>query len=69
MKISLREEWCKGCQLCVSACNRNLISLAEYINSSGYHPARLDQPERCNGCGLCALMCPDLVIEVLEVAE
>jgi 2-oxoglutarate ferredoxin oxidoreductase subunit delta len=63
-KLTFCEDRCKGCELCVSACPRNLLSLAAYINRSGYHPAIVTDAAQCNGCALCARMCPDVVIEV-----
>ncbi|MFQ9952631.1 MAG: 4Fe-4S binding protein, partial [Clostridium sp.] len=34
------------------------------INSKGYHPAQLVEPEKCTGCASCAMMCPDVAIIV-----
>lgn len=65
-KIRFREERCKGCRLCTTACPRKLIAMSERINEMGYHPAVMVDEGKCTGCTLCAIMCPDLVIEVLE---
>lgn len=60
--ITIDEETCKGCGLCVAACPREAMQLAAHINSRGFHPARLADLEQCTGCAQCALMCPDTCI-------
>lgn len=58
-------ERCKGCGLCVAACPRHVLMLADGYNARGYHPARLDeQHDHCTGCGICAVVCPDVVFTV-----
>ena len=64
-KIIVKEETCKGCELCVNACPRKIIALAkDKINSKGYHPAKLLDESKCTGCASCAMMCPDVAITV-----
>ncbi len=63
--ITISEELCKGCTLCVGACPLSLIQLANRISSKGYYPVKFTDTEgRCTGCALCAIMCPDVAIEV-----
>jgi len=64
VKISFREDRCKGCGLCVLSCPRNLLRISGRLNDQGYPVAEIIDLERCNSCGLCAEMCPDVVIEV-----
>ena len=64
-KIIVKEDVCKGCGLCVNACPRKIIAIAnEKINSKGYHPAELLDEEKCTGCASCAVMCPEVAIIV-----
>ena len=64
-KITVREDVCKGCEMCVNACPKKIIALAkEKINAKGYHPAELIDEEKCIGCCSCAIMCPDVAIIV-----
>jgi len=64
-KIIVDESRCKGCELCISACPRNLIKLdTERINAMGYHPSTLTDEEKCIGCAMCAMMCPHIAITV-----
>lgn len=64
--LIIDEELCKGCGLCVTVCPRRAMGLAVHINSRGFHPAALLQPDRCTGCAQCALMCPDACITILK---
>lgn len=63
-KVTFQEELCKGCELCKHTCPKGIIDMAEYINTMGYHPAKVTEPEKCIGCAFCARMCPDVVIRV-----
>jgi 2-oxoglutarate ferredoxin oxidoreductase subunit delta len=64
-RIVIDTERCKGCELCQSACPKDIIAVAESLNSKGYRPATLLDPEhKCTGCALCAVVCPDGCITV-----
>ncbi len=64
-KMTVNENICKGCGVCVLACPKKIISLAqERINVKGYHPAQVLEMEKCIGCAMCATMCPDVAIKV-----
>jgi len=63
-RVTFREERCKGCELCTTVCPKGLLTMAEHINTMGFHPATITDMDKCNGCATCARMCPDLVIEV-----
>ena len=66
-KITINEERCKGCGLCVNSCPKKIIALSEQkFNSKGYHPAELVKPDECIGCKSCAVMCPDVAITVFK---
>lgn len=64
-KIVVNTEYCKGCELCTSACTFRLIRPGREFNKSGYYFVEFIDPESsCTGCALCAEMCPDAAIEV-----
>ena len=63
-KTTFKEELCKGCGLCVSACPKKIVVLQDKLNSKGYHPAGVIEHDKCIGCAFCATMCPDCVITV-----
>ena len=69
--IEIEDERCKGCELCVAVCPRQLIRLSERINRLGYHPAEFssdglskEKGKGCTGCTLCGQMCPETAISV-----
>ena len=59
LTVTVNEEFCKGCGLCVSVCPRHALALAGRIDAHGFHPAHLEDQEGFTGCGQCALLCPD----------
>lgn len=69
-KVFFKEDLCKGCELCTTACPVNIIEMdTERINIKGYHPAGVKEMDKCIGCGNCATICPDVVITVEREIE
>ncbi len=61
--MNINQDICKGCALCVSACNKNLLKIDKNIlNSKGYSPVTLTDNDKCNSCTCCAIICPDSAI-------
>lgn len=68
-KLTFQSELCKGCGLCVSACPKHILTLAQdKINAKGHHPVTVTDPSACIGCAFCATMCPDCIITVEKEA-
>lgn len=64
-KMTVDETTCKGCGLCIAACPKKIIELAQdKINSKGFNVAYVIDMEKCIGCAFCAMMCPDVAIKV-----
>jgi len=64
-RITVDEERCKGCGLCVAVCPKKIIVLSPArINAKGYYPAQVIDAALCTGCAFCATMCPDTAIIV-----
>lgn len=64
-KITISEDVCKGCGMCVAACPKKLLALSKTkINIKGYHVVEMTDQNACTGCTACALLCPDVAIEV-----
>lgn len=58
---------CKGCEICITACNENGIKMSKDINNLGYRYAVIID-DLCTGCTNCALVCPDGVIKVYRTS-
>ena len=65
-RIDVNTFRCKGCELCIPACPRNVIGRSKTFSANGYYPATMVKPEECNGCKLCAYVCPDVAITVYK---
>ena len=69
-RITINEELCKGCYLCISLCPNRLIVVSDKLNQKGYYPAQFTETKvkkeerKCTGCAVCATVCPDIAIEV-----
>ena len=58
--IVVDTERCKGCQLCIVACPKDVIQLAQKkVNVHGYPYAEPVFADKCIGCASCAIVCPD----------
>jgi 2-oxoglutarate ferredoxin oxidoreductase subunit delta len=55
--IRVNLEWCKGCEICVAFCQKNVLEM----EGGKVKVARL---EDCSKCMLCELRCPDFAITV-----
>lgn len=62
--ITIDQELCKGCKLCIEVCPKQLIYVAKNYNSRGYNYMEHISSNICTGCSLCAYMCPDSAITV-----
>jgi len=64
--IEVNELYCKGCELCVNACPKQVLVLdQDHLTPKGYHPVML-LGEGCTGCGICAVVCPEAALTVFR---
>ena len=63
-KITIDQDKCKGCFLCIKFCPRGLIKKSKKINKQGVNFVEFDMEGECLGCLQCAVICPDCCIEV-----
>lgn len=62
--VSIDEERCKGCELCIPACPVSVLRMSNNRNQKGFLvPELLDG---CTGCTACQLICPDFVFAVFK---
>lgn len=65
--IVVNTDRCKGCVLCVEACPKNVIALAQKkVNVHGYPYVEAVRPDDCIGCASCGIVCPDGCITVYK---
>ncbi len=57
-KVTVYEDWCKGCGICVAFCPTKVLEL----NTKG--KAEVIREQECINCGFCELHCPDFAISV-----
>ncbi|HEY49271.1 MAG TPA: ferredoxin family protein [Dehalococcoidia bacterium] len=62
--IEIDYELCKGCQLCISFCPKDVLSPSNKLNASGYLTVAFNRNGACTGCAICAVVCPEAAIEV-----
>jgi 2-oxoglutarate ferredoxin oxidoreductase subunit delta len=58
VKITLRKERCKGCNICVEFCPKKVLAL----DTLG--KIHIVDEDKCVKCGQCELRCPDFAIRV-----
>ena len=57
LPVIVKEEWCKGCYICVEFCPTKVLELIDT-------KAKVVAPEKCIFCKLCEIRCPDFAITV-----
>jgi 2-oxoglutarate ferredoxin oxidoreductase subunit delta len=67
--IEVKEDWCKGCDICIDRCPVDALEQSDKLNKRGIRPPRLKEKNECNYCRYCELICPDLAITVIEDKE
>jgi 2-oxoglutarate ferredoxin oxidoreductase subunit delta len=65
-KVKIKEDRCKGCEICLYVCPQKILKLSQDLNKKGTTYARVADQSKCTGCGLCFLVCPDACIEIYE---
>ncbi|MCL2009014.1 MAG: 4Fe-4S binding protein [Synergistaceae bacterium] len=65
-RVTVREEYCKSCGLCVAVCPAKIMRISERINPKGHRPVEQGDAEKCVGCALCAQVCPDVALFVYK---
>lgn len=68
--VTINQDKCKGCNLCVMVCPVKIISLDKTkVNKKGYNPARIEEMDKCIACTSCGVICPDSCIIVEREVE
>ena len=67
--IEVKDDWCKGCNICIDRCPVNALEESDKLNRRGIRPPKLKEINECNNCRYCELICPDLAISVIPDKE
>jgi 2-oxoglutarate ferredoxin oxidoreductase subunit delta len=65
--VVVNTERCKGCELCVVACPKDVLAMSKQVNTKGYNYAFPEKEEDCIGCAACGYVCPDACITIYKV--
>jgi 2-oxoglutarate ferredoxin oxidoreductase subunit delta len=68
-QIFIDELICKGCELCVFYCPKDVLQMSDKLSQKGYNIAQAIYADNCIGCMLCVIGCPDLAIQVEETID
>ncbi len=63
--IEVKDDWCKGCNICIDRCPVDALEESDKLNKRGIRPPRLKKKNECNYCRYCELICPDLALSVV----
>ncbi|MDH3296153.1 MAG: 2-oxoacid:acceptor oxidoreductase family protein, partial [Acidimicrobiia bacterium] len=61
-QITIRDEWCKGCDICSRVCPEHAL----FLDPDG--TLAVSDADACTGCKLCQILCPDFAISIHPVA-
>jgi len=64
-RLCLVFERCKGCEICIEVCPRNVLEGLSELDPKLRHLTRLNGGEECSFCREYGLICPDFSIYVL----
>ncbi|MCL2556426.1 MAG: 4Fe-4S binding protein [Firmicutes bacterium] len=56
-KLIIKEDWCKGCAICVAFCPKKVLDIKK-------EKATIVNEEACIYCSLCEIRCPDYAIYI-----
>lgn len=63
-QVYIIPERCKGCQLCIEFCPKEVLRISGESNLKGYHYPELipEKENNCVHCEFCTLICPEFAI-------
>jgi 2-oxoglutarate ferredoxin oxidoreductase subunit delta len=59
--VLIRKNHCKGCELCIEFCPKDVLARSKGYNPKGYHYPVVTKAE-CINCRLCVTICPEYAI-------
>jgi 2-oxoglutarate ferredoxin oxidoreductase subunit delta len=70
-QVYLIPERCKGCNLCIHFCPKQVLIQSPKTNTKGYHYPEIaaGKEHDCVNCEFCAMVCPEFAIYTCEAAH
>ena len=70
-RIHLIPERCKGCEICIQLCPKEILQVSTKTNQKGYHFPEIvpGKGADCVHCQFCSMVCPEFAIFTLEGTE
>ncbi len=65
-RVVVIKDRCKGCELCVRYCPRDVLRMSQTFNSRGYYFPEAVEEQNCVNCHFCEVLCPDFAIFSVE---
>ena len=66
--VFLKKNHCKGCELCIEFCPKDVLARSKDFNAKGYHyPVVIN--DSCINCRLCVTVCPEYAIFSVAAAH
>jgi len=65
-RVVVIKERCKGCELCVRYCPRDVLRMSQSFNARGYYYPEAVDEQNCVNCHFCEVLCPDFAIFSVE---
>lgn len=62
--ITIDKDFCKGCNLCIVNCPKDVLAVSRDRGKAGFLVPEAARPEACTACRLCEVICPDMAIVV-----
>lgn len=60
--VFIKKSQCKGCELCIEFCPKNVLARSKGFNAKGYHYPVVVTNAQCINCRLCVTVCPEYAI-------
>jgi len=65
-KVAIDKNRCKGCELCILYCPKEILEKDKELNIRGVLAAvpKKKPDKECTGCKFCTLICPEACIKI-----